>query len=357
MFAPAARPPDRLRAERARALGRRHDRDFRRRGRRARGLRRPARGGRRGALPCSAGPISSTSRRTAARAVASRDRRRHGCARQRAQLHAGRVGDDGGRAGVTGVRVYSFSGLVVGAVLASALIMTAVSFVLVGSSPRSVGRAHSTASSAVLGARSSAPSASSSGRSPTRSSRSANRVTPGRDRRIATFSSEEQLLSMVDEATELDVLEEDDRELIHSIFEFNDTVVREVMVPRTDMITVDGDDGLDTRWRCSCAEGCRGCPCSGRTSTRSSASCTCGTWRGSSSSDAGCGRAADHGEPGAQGAVRARVEEGGRHAAADAGRVEPPRDGGRRVRRHRRPRDPRGPHRGTRRRYLRRVRP
>ena len=47
---------------------------------------------------------------------------------------------------------------------------------------------------------------------------------------------------MVDEATELDVLEEDDRELIHSIFEFNDTVVREVMVPRTDMVTID-DDG------------------------------------------------------------------------------------------------------------------
>jgi CBS domain containing-hemolysin-like protein len=44
---------------------------------------------------------------------------------------------------------------------------------------------------------------------------------------------------MVDEATELDVLEEDDRELIHSIFEFNETVVREVMVPRTDMATID----------------------------------------------------------------------------------------------------------------------
>ncbi|BDZ46645.1 hypothetical protein GCM10025866_25540 [Naasia aerilata] len=44
---------------------------------------------------------------------------------------------------------------------------------------------------------------------------------------------------MVDEATELDVLEEDDRELIHSIFEFNETVIREVMVPRTDMATID----------------------------------------------------------------------------------------------------------------------
>ena len=69
-----------------------------------------------------------------------------------------------------------------------------------------------------------------------------NRVTPGRRATAVSFSSEEQLLSMVDEATELEVLEEDDRELIHSIFEFNDTVVREVMVPRTDMITVDDDD-------------------------------------------------------------------------------------------------------------------
>jgi CBS domain containing-hemolysin-like protein len=51
---------------------------------------------------------------------------------------------------------------------------------------------------------------------------------------------------MVDEATELDVLEEDDRELIHSIFEFNDTVVREVMIPRTDMVTIDGTDTIGT---------------------------------------------------------------------------------------------------------------
>ncbi|MEO7005413.1 MAG: hemolysin family protein [Terrimesophilobacter sp.] len=126
--------------------------------------------------------------------------------------------------------------------LLSALTMTIASFVLVGSSPRSVGRVNSrsiirwsawlvhslrvllgpvAAGLVALG----------------------NRVTPGRPK-TATFSSEEQLLSMVDEATELDVLEEDDRELIHSIFEFNDTVVREVMIPRTDMVVVDGDSGV-----------------------------------------------------------------------------------------------------------------
>lgn len=130
------------------------------------------------------------------------------------------------------------------ALLFSALLMTAVSFVLVGSSPRSVGRAHSRtiirfsagtirAIRVLLGPVATALVAI------------GNRVTPGRPKG-ATFSSEEQLLSMVDEATELDVLEEYDRELIHSIFEFNETVVREVMIPRTDMVTIDGDEHLGT---------------------------------------------------------------------------------------------------------------
>ena len=130
------------------------------------------------------------------------------------------------------------------ALLLSALIMTAVSFVLVGSSPRSIGRAHARGVLAfsapiirgiriALGPIANALVAI------------GNRVTPGRPK-TATFSSEEQLLSMVDEATELDVLEEDDRELIHSIFEFNDTVVREVMIPRTDMVTIDRNDTIAT---------------------------------------------------------------------------------------------------------------
>jgi CBS domain containing-hemolysin-like protein len=125
------------------------------------------------------------------------------------------------------------------ALLLSALLMTAVSFVLVGASPRSVGRAHPKTLVSVtallvhflrvlLGPVANALVAL------------GNRVTPGRSR-LATFTSEDQLLSMVDEATELDVIEEDDRELIHSIFEFSETVVREVMIPRTDMVTIEAD--------------------------------------------------------------------------------------------------------------------
>lgn len=128
------------------------------------------------------------------------------------------------------------------ALLLSALIMTAVSFVLVGASPRSVGRAHPATVlrlnaplvhflRLLLGPIANALVAL------------GNRVTPGRAR-LVSFTSEDQLLSMVDEAAELDVLEEEDRELIHSIFEFNETVVREVMVPRTDMVTIEADSTL-----------------------------------------------------------------------------------------------------------------
>lgn len=126
----------------------------------------------------------------------------------------------------------------------SALIMTGVSFVLVGASPRSVGRANSTA---LL--RATAPLVRFVrvvlGPIPGGLVALGNRVTPSRAR-SAPVTSEEQLLSIVDEATEFDVLEEDDRELIHSIFEFSDTVVREVMIPRTDMIAIDTTAGLGT---------------------------------------------------------------------------------------------------------------
>ena len=126
------------------------------------------------------------------------------------------------------------------ALLASATIMILVSFVLVGSSRRSVGRHNARqvlAFSAVLirGIQMLFGPLSSTLVS------IGNRVTPGR---TASFSSEQQLLSMVDEATEDNVLEHDDRKLIHSIFDFNDTVVREVMVPRTDMVTIDDSESL-----------------------------------------------------------------------------------------------------------------
>ncbi len=53
--------------------------------------------------------------------------------------------------------------------------------------------------------------------------------------------SESELLAMADVAVEDEVIEREERALIHSIIEFGDTVVREVMVPRPDMRTVEAD--------------------------------------------------------------------------------------------------------------------
>ena len=43
---------------------------------------------------------------------------------------------------------------------------------------------------------------------------------------------------MADLAVEEDVIEAEERGLIESLLEFGDTIVREVMVPRPDMVTV-----------------------------------------------------------------------------------------------------------------------
>lgn len=63
------------------------------------------------------------------------------------------------------------------------------------------------------------------------------RIIPGGRRR--GFESEEQLLSIVDEAASQALIEDDDRALIHSVFDFTDQVVRAVMVPRTEMVSID----------------------------------------------------------------------------------------------------------------------
>jgi putative hemolysin len=69
-----------------------------------------------------------------------------------------------------------------------------------------------------------------------------NWILPGKGLKQGPFVSEEELLATVDVATEDEVIEHDERRLIHSIIEFGDTVVREVMVPRPDMVAVEGRD-------------------------------------------------------------------------------------------------------------------
>jgi len=72
----------------------------------------------------------------------------------------------------------------------------------------------------------------------------ANIVTPGEGIKRGPFVTEAEIRTMAEVAAEEDSIEEEEKEMIHSIFEFGDTVVREVMVPRPDIVGVSVDTAL-----------------------------------------------------------------------------------------------------------------
>ncbi len=71
----------------------------------------------------------------------------------------------------------------------------------------------------------------------------ANVLLPGKGIKAGPFVSEE-IRSMAQVGSEEGSIEEGEKELIHSIFEFGDTIVREVMVPRPDIIAIEDDKAL-----------------------------------------------------------------------------------------------------------------
>ncbi|HUY85855.1 MAG TPA: hemolysin family protein, partial [Acidimicrobiales bacterium] len=56
-----------------------------------------------------------------------------------------------------------------------------------------------------------------------------------------SYVTEGELLALADVAMEEEAIESQEREMIHSIFEFGDSVVREVMTPRPDMLAVEAE--------------------------------------------------------------------------------------------------------------------
>lgn len=125
-----------------------------------------------------------------------------------------------------------------GAYAAAAAVMIVISYVIVGVSPRTLGRQH-----AEPIALASAPVVYGLtrifGPLPKLLILLGNAVTPGKGFREGPFTSEAELRDLVDLAEERRVIEPDEREMIHSVFELGDTLVREVMVPRTDMVFIE----------------------------------------------------------------------------------------------------------------------
>ena len=71
-----------------------------------------------------------------------------------------------------------------------------------------------------------------------------NALTPGRGYADGPFATEAELRDLVDIAEKQELIEAGESKMIHSVFELGDTLVKEVMVPRTDVVFVKQDTTL-----------------------------------------------------------------------------------------------------------------
>lgn len=123
-------------------------------------------------------------------------------------------------------------------VLVAIGVMLVVSYVVVGVGPRTLGRQHSelvaltSAGAVAVFTRVLGPISG-------LLILLGNALTPGKGFREGPFSSETELRELVDFAEASAVIEADERKMIHSVFELGDTTVREVMVPRGDVVYIE----------------------------------------------------------------------------------------------------------------------
>ena len=128
-------------------------------------------------------------------------------------------------------------------VLWTALPMTIVSFVVLGVAARTLGRQHAdTVALRTVGLISALTTVI--GPIPQVLIILGNLVTPGKGFTDGPFNSEAELREMVDMAEASDLIEAGERRMIHQVFELGDTIVKEVMVPRTEMVWIEGDKTL-----------------------------------------------------------------------------------------------------------------
>jgi CBS domain containing-hemolysin-like protein len=124
------------------------------------------------------------------------------------------------------------------AVVLAVGVMTVVSYVGVGVAPRTIGRQQAErvalAGSGVVLALTKV-----FGPLPRLLILVGNALTPGKGYREGPFASEAELRDLVELAQEGGVVEQSERDMINSVFELGDTLVREVMVPRPDIVMIE----------------------------------------------------------------------------------------------------------------------
>ncbi|WP_205014000.1 hemolysin family protein [Nocardioides albidus] len=122
-------------------------------------------------------------------------------------------------------------------------VMLVVSFVVIGVAPRTVGRQHAE-SVALWCAGPISALTTVLGPVPRLLILVGNAITPGRGFREGPFQTETELRELVDIAEATELIEAGERKMIHSVFEFGDTTVREVMVPRGDVVYIESFKNL-----------------------------------------------------------------------------------------------------------------
>jgi CBS domain containing-hemolysin-like protein len=124
------------------------------------------------------------------------------------------------------------------AVLAAVGTMTLVGFVVIGVATRTLGRQHAERI-AIASAVPVAALTALFGPIPSVLILIGNALTPGKGFREGPFASEAELRDLVGRAQRSGVVEASEREMIESVFELGDTIVREVMVPRTYIVVIE----------------------------------------------------------------------------------------------------------------------
>ena len=122
-------------------------------------------------------------------------------------------------------------------------IMVVVSYVLIGVGPRTLGRQHSERI-ALLSAAPVGLVTSLLGPLPKVLILLGNMLTPGKGFSEGPFASEVEVRELVDLAAASSVIESGESKMIHSVFELGDTIAREVMVPRTDIVFIEATKTL-----------------------------------------------------------------------------------------------------------------
>jgi CBS domain containing-hemolysin-like protein len=122
--------------------------------------------------------------------------------------------------------------------LATVMLMIVISYAVIGVGPRTLGRQHFNRV-ALAGARSVRLLGRLFNPLAALLTLLGNAITPGKGMREGPFASEVELRELVDMAEERGVVEHDERQMIQSVFELGNTIAREVMVPRTEVVWIE----------------------------------------------------------------------------------------------------------------------